>query len=531
MQQMSAMMSMAAVGMSNNGISSDMGAGVLPMQTTVPAAGVAEPSGFAPHLSGAPVPPVLPAVDPSMAQAYAQMFAYLQQAQAYTDAGAGSAPLFPAAPAMPTYNSNPLPPTPVISVSVDGMKFQYQLTEDDLQKVFSRYGGVRQIYVEGGTMAQIAFDDYNGAQAAMNDLNGKVLNGLEGTLRINWATSGPLVMQPAAAPAAPYSMVPPPFPGGWGFPGTTAWPTTPASGLGMLGSGLGDVSNFPMSPMPAANQPMSPCTPEPHNLAANLITPDGKAPAHVKGVRKYTCRFLIGIENDKDFQVVRRVIGAKGANMKRIVKQSEAKLRLRGVGSGYFEGAGQKESNEPLQLCVSCTSPDGYSTAVSLVEELLEGVYVEYRAFCEENGRPKPDLHATPQLVSSGRERGGALTIDQLFSPDSPSLALEMGDADDDDDLPGILARREGGRKRGRRSRGKKSDAGKMDKGEPPRNAPDAEEIHGMIDARNEARRQCNFAEADRLRQSLHERGVALMDEPGGRGKASEVTTWRYWRE
>merc|ERR1719460_2375808 len=108
-----------------------------------------------------------------------------------------------------------------------------------------------------------------------------------------------------------------------------------------------------------------------------------------KGVRKYTCRFLIGIENDKEFQVARRIIGAKGANMKRIVKLSEAKLRLRGVGSGYFEGAGQKESNEPLQLCVSCTSPDGYRTAVSLVEELLEGVYVEYRAFCEENGRPK----------------------------------------------------------------------------------------------------------------------------------------------
>merc|ERR1719331_2830558 len=112
MQQMSAMMSMAAAGMSNNGMSADMSAGVLPMQATVPAAGAADSSGFAPHLGEAPVPPVLPAVDPSMAQAYAQMFAYLQQAQAYTDAGAGSAPLFPAAPAMPTYNSNPLPPTP-----------------------------------------------------------------------------------------------------------------------------------------------------------------------------------------------------------------------------------------------------------------------------------------------------------------------------------------------------------------------------------------------------------------------------------
>ena len=35
--------------------------------------------------------------------------------------------------------------------------------------------------------------------------------------------------------------------------------------------------------------------------------------------------------------MARRIIGAKGTNMKRIVKQTEAKLRLRGVGSGYFE--------------------------------------------------------------------------------------------------------------------------------------------------------------------------------------------------
>merc|ERR1719446_2000085 len=148
-----------------------------------------------------------------------------------------------------------------------------------------------------------------------------------------------------------------------------------------------------MSPLPAAHSMGE--TPPPNSITTNNITPDGKAPAHVKGVRKYTCRFLIGIDNDQGpnaFQVVRRIIGAKGANMKRIVKLSEAKLRLRGVGSGYFEGAGQKESNEPLQLCVSCTSPDGYRTAVSLVEELLEGVYTEYRAFCRETGRPEVDL-------------------------------------------------------------------------------------------------------------------------------------------
>merc|ERR1719446_631818 len=145
-----------------------------------------------------------------------------------------------------------------------------------------------------------------------------------------------------------------------------------------------------MSPLPAAHSMGE--TPPPNSITTNNITPDGKAPAHVKGVRKYTCRFLIGIDNCKDFQVVRRIIGAKGSNMKRIVKQSEAKLRLRGVGSGYFEGAGQKESNEPLQLCVSCTSSEGYRTAVRMVEELLESVYAEYRQFCRENGRPEVDL-------------------------------------------------------------------------------------------------------------------------------------------
>merc|ERR1719253_1913899 len=100
------------------------------------------------------------------------------------------------------------------------MKFQYQLTDDDLQKVFSRYGFVREIRVdEVGTTAQITFDDYNCAQSAMNDLNGKVLNGLEGTLRISWASHQP-GQQP---PAAPYAAMMPPFSGGWGFPGAAAW--------------------------------------------------------------------------------------------------------------------------------------------------------------------------------------------------------------------------------------------------------------------------------------------------------------------
>lgn len=35
---------------------------------------------------------------------------------------------------------------------------------------------------------------------------------------------------------------------------------------------------------------------------------------------KFTCRFDIQIDNDKEFQVARRLIGAKGCNMKRILE-------------------------------------------------------------------------------------------------------------------------------------------------------------------------------------------------------------------
>merc|ERR1719223_1547837 len=277
---------------------------------------------------------------------------------------------------------------------------------------------------------------------------------------------------------------------------------------------------------PAAGAPSPPGAPQasaaalPAGMGAG--SGDGRA-AHVKGVRKYTCRFLLGIENDKEFQVARRIIGAKGANMKRIVRQTEAKIRLRGQGSGYFEGAGQKESSEPLQLCVSCTDAEAYKTAVRQVEELLKRVYEEYAQFCRDTNKPVPDLQinlSENQLVYSSRTSPGGIGGVPGADGDSPSYGG---------------AGKSGGNKSDRarrpRARGKEGAGGEADRGEPGPNAPPQEEIERMVDQRNEARRACNFAEADRIREVLHGSGVALMDEPGGRGLGAEVTTWRYWRD
>lgn len=442
------------------------------------------------------MPPQMDLQTMYMAQMMQSLILQNQAAQ-QSMAAAANLPGMPPLQGFPGMNPYSQPPTDAtITVSVEGMKFQYQLTEDDLQKVFSRYGTVKQIRVdEAGAAATVTFQSFHDAQSAMSDLNGKVLNGLEGTLRINWLS------QPAHFPA-PYPGIPSmPFPGwaGGGFP-----PAMPPAAP--LSTGIADRGGFPSASFGGGGRD-----------AIASGAPD-KSP-HTKGVRKYTCRFLIGIENDKDFQVARRIIGAKGANMKRVVKQTEAKLRLRGVGSGYYEGAGQKESSEPLQLCVSCTTPEGYKIAVAQVKELLKRVYEEYKQYCHENGQEVHDIDinlSENQLVYSSR-----FTM--------PGAADNDGDADDTNSPS-----KNGGSRRSRRSRNKRDGRpgeGDPDRGEPGPNAPNEQEIERFIDERNEARRANNFTEADRIRELLHKRGVALMDEPGGRGRGAEVTTWRYWRD
>jgi hypothetical protein len=70
---------------------------------------------------------------------------------------------------------------------------------------------------------------------------------------------------------------------------------------------------------------------------------------------KLTCRYDIQIENDREFQVAKKIIGAKGCNMKHIIdgtlfgtnfdlktENDLIKLRLRGRGSGFKEGPAKR---------------------------------------------------------------------------------------------------------------------------------------------------------------------------------------------
>jgi len=123
------------------------------------------------------------------------------------------------------------------------------------------------------------------------------------------------------------------------------------------------------------------------------------APVGRNTPQKFLCRYIVGIDQERSFNVVRKLLGDHGANMKAIAENSDAKLRIRGRGSGFKEGPNNVEADEPLMLCISATSHKGFENATEDVESLLKHVHEQYYAFCQHRNLP------TPKLVVSRTEQ------------------------------------------------------------------------------------------------------------------------------
>lgn len=127
----------------------------------------------------------------------------------------------------------------------------------------------------------------------------------------------------------------------------------------------------------------------PPRRAQPLVAPRGELGGESQ---KFICVFQIGLEDDEEFCLVKRILGKAGNNMRRIAEECSAKVRLRGIGSGFLEGADGKEANMPLQLNVSCTDYDSYHGAVERVAALLKDLYKHYRRYARSKGMEPPDV-------------------------------------------------------------------------------------------------------------------------------------------
>ncbi|TDH71227.1 hypothetical protein CCR75_003486 [Bremia lactucae] len=94
-------------------------------------------------------------------------------------------------------------------------------------------------------------------------------------------------------------------------------------------------------------------------------------------------RLVVGIENDNEFGVTRRLIGPAGSNMKRISVEAggNAKIRVRGRGSGGSKESGLDDTDEPLMVLVSAENEHSFRIACALTGELLTAIHRDYQIF------------------------------------------------------------------------------------------------------------------------------------------------------
>lgn len=147
----------------------------------------------------------------------------------------------------------------------------------------------------------------------------------------------------------------------------------------------------------------------------SLILPRGEVDGDNQ---KFICVFQIGLEDDEEFCLVKRILGKAGNNMRRIAEECSAKVRLRGIGSGFLEGADGREANMPLQLNVSCVDFESYQGAVDRVSTLLKDLYKHYRRYARSKGQEPPEVKVTLEEV---RRDDVGLDVLQQKAQRSPS--------------------------------------------------------------------------------------------------------------
>ena len=107
---------------------------------------------------------------------------------------------------------------------------------------------------------------------------------------------------------------------------------------------------------------------------------------------KYVSRYIVQIENEKNFPVTKMIIGNSGKLLRNILVKNcinngdhTTKIRLRGKGSGYKEGPKNEESKDPMELCISSLNLISYLKCSNEIENLLRNVYYQYYLYQSNN--------------------------------------------------------------------------------------------------------------------------------------------------
>lgn len=109
--------------------------------------------------------------------------------------------------------------------------------------------------------------------------------------------------------------------------------------------------------------------------------------------QKHIGTYYVQIEQENDFNVVRRILGNMGENIKLIVyqqssfKEHHLKIRLMGKGSGFKNRYTEIEFDDSLRICVSSTNNIVFDRACVLLESLLRKIYDDFEVYLRTNNK------------------------------------------------------------------------------------------------------------------------------------------------
>jgi hypothetical protein len=99
------------------------------------------------------------------------------------------------------------------------------------------------------------------------------------------------------------------------------------------------------------------------------------------------CHILLNKKHE-DFDLIPMVIGSGGKNTKAIYASTNAKVRIRGKGSGHLEVEGRREAPVPLMCAITSHHADAqpFVLAVQMMTETLRIVSAYFQDFCKQRG-------------------------------------------------------------------------------------------------------------------------------------------------
>eukprot|EP00421_Protoceratium_reticulatum_P010428 CAMPEP_0168403338 /NCGR_PEP_ID=MMETSP0228-20121227/24077_1 /TAXON_ID=133427 /ORGANISM="Protoceratium reticulatum, Strain CCCM 535 (=CCMP 1889)" /LENGTH=674 /DNA_ID=CAMNT_0008416937 /DNA_START=43 /DNA_END=2067 /DNA_ORIENTATION=+ len=127
------------------------------------------------------------------------------------------------------------------------------------------------------------------------------------------------------------------------------------------------------------------------------------------------------------FDLVPRLIGRKGCNMRKIAESTGAKIRIRGRGSGHLEIDGKYEAPTPLMVAVTTdkADEDGFRGAVVAMLEELRNVEKRFHTFVQQKNLKHDGVcYSIGNLPDKAKDCLGSILDDIPFSEEKkPAVA------------------------------------------------------------------------------------------------------------